>query len=72
MAYEDLTETDKKLYEYIKMGDYTSKPWSSPTAAKALGVSEDEIYQSLSNLAKHIKDNIQIFYEDGAMRVVAE
>jgi hypothetical protein len=72
MAYEDLTDTDKKLYEYIKLGDYTSKPWSTPAAAAKLGVSEDAIYQSLTNLAKHIKDNIQIFYEDGAMRVVAE
>jgi hypothetical protein len=72
MAYEDLTETDRKLYEYIKMGDYVSKPWSSPAAAKTLGVSEDDIYESLHNLAKHIKDSIHIFYEDGAMRVVAE
>ena len=72
MAYEDLTDTDKKLYEYIKQGDYTTKPWSTPAAAKTLGVSEDAIYQSLSNLATHIKDNIHIFYEDGAIRVCAE
>jgi len=72
MAYEDLTDTDKKLYEYIKQGDFTSNPWSTPEAARKLGVSENEIYRSLSNLAKHIKDNIWIYYEDGAIRVCAE
>ena len=72
MGMEDLTELDKRLYEYIKQGDFESKKWSTPEAAKALGVSEDEVYQSLSNLTKHIKDNIWIYYKDGGLRIVAE
>ena len=72
MSYEDLTEDDKKLYEYIKAGDYHSKKWSTPEAASALGMTEEDVYESLSNLAKHIKDRIWIYYEDSGMRVVAE
>ena len=49
-----------------------TKKWSTPDAARKMGVSEDEIYKSLSNLAKHIKDNIWIYYEDGGLRIVAE
>jgi hypothetical protein len=72
MAFEDLTENDKKLYEYIKSGDFVTRKWSTPRAAAALGLTEDEVYESLANLTKHIKDNIWIYYEDGGMRVVAE
>jgi hypothetical protein len=72
MGYEDLSDLDKKLYEYIKMGDFQTNKWSTPEAAKKLGVTEDAVYESLVNLAKHIKDNIWIYYEDGAIRVVAE
>ena len=38
---EDLTEFDRKLFEYLKQGDYESKKWSTPKAAKDLGVPED-------------------------------
>jgi len=72
MGLEDLTELDKKLYEYIKNGDFVSKKWSTPEAAKRLGVKEEDIYQSLSNLAKHIKDRIEINYRDGGLRIIAE
>jgi len=72
MSFKDLNENDKRLYEYIKAGDFTSKKWSTPEAAKKLGISEDEVYQSLTNLAKYIKDNIWIYYEDGGIRVVAD
>lgn len=72
MGLEDLTELDKKLYEYIKNGDFVSKKWSTPEAAKRLGMKEEDIYQSLSNLAKHIKDRIEINYRDGGLRIIAE
>ena len=72
MGFDDLTDIDRRLYEYIKAGDFTSNKWSTPEAARKLGVTEDEIYQSLTNLAKHIKDNIWIYYEDGGIRVVAD
>ena len=44
MAMEDLTEMDRKLYEYLKLGDYESKKWSTPDAAKKLGWKVDECY----------------------------
>lgn len=72
MGLENLTELDKKLYEYIKNGDFVSKKWSTSEAAKKLGMKEDDIYQSLSNLAKHIKDKIEINYRDGGLRIIAE
>jgi hypothetical protein len=72
MGFEDLTEVDKKLYEYIKNGDFVSKKWSTSEAAKKLGMKEDDVYQSLSNLAKYIKEKIQIDYKDGGLRIIAE
>jgi hypothetical protein len=72
MGFDDLTDNDMKLYEYIKAGDFQSVKWSTPDAARKLGMSEDDVYQSLHNLAKHVKNNIQIYYENGSIRVVAE
>ncbi len=72
MGFEDLTEFDKRLYEYIKNGDFVSKKWSTPETAKKLSMKEDDVYQSLSNLAKHIKDKIEINYRDGGLRIIAE
>jgi hypothetical protein len=72
MGFEDLTELDKRLYEYIKAGNFVTKKWSTSEAAKALGVKEEDIYQSLSNLAKHIKDKIEINYRDGGLRIAVE
>jgi hypothetical protein len=72
MAFSDLTENDRKLYEYIKGGDFVTKKWSTPAAARALGLAEGDVYESMSNLTKHIKDNIWISYKNGGLRVVAE
>jgi hypothetical protein len=72
MAFTDLTEDDRKLYEYIRSGDFETKKWSTPSVSRALGMSEDQVYESLSNLSKHIKDNIWIYYKNGGLRVVAE
>ncbi len=72
MGMEDLTELDKRLYEYIKQNDFESKKWSTPEAAQKLGVPEEEIYKSLANLAKHLKDKVYIYYKDGGIRIAAE
>ncbi len=72
MAFTDLTEDDRKLYEYIRSGDFETRKWSTPSVSRALGMSEDQVYESLSNLSKHIKDNIWIYYKNGGLRVVAE
>ena len=72
MGMEDLTEIDIRVYEFVKAGDYESKKWNTKEAAKSMGISEDDVYQSLSNLAKHIKDKIWIYYKDGGIRIAAE
>ena len=72
MGMEDLTDMDKRVYEYLKAGDYESSKWNTKEAAKSLGIKEDEVYESLSNLAKHIKDKIWIYYKDGGLRIAVE
>jgi hypothetical protein len=69
---EELTEADKKLFDFLRAGDFESKPWSTPDAAKALGLGEKQIYESLSNLSKVMKGRIYIYYKDGALRIQAE
>ena len=72
VGMEDLTEFDRKLFEYLREGDYETNKWSTPSAAKKLGASEDEVYESLANLAKHLKDNVWIYYKDGGLRIATE
>ena len=72
MAEEELTDADRKLFEYIRSGDFQAKPWSTPGAAKATGLEEKQVYESLSNLSKHMKGRIYIFYKEGALRIQAE
>lgn len=72
MGFENLSEMDRKLYEYIKQRDFETYPWSTAQAARYLGVTEQDVYESLARLAKEIPDNIWIHYKDGAIRVSAE
>ena len=71
MALSDLTDADKKVYEYLKANDFVEKAWSTKKAAKALKMKEDEVYESLSNLAEYMRNNIHIHYKDGSIRIVA-
>ncbi|MGQ9582979.1 MAG: hypothetical protein ACUVV6_05625 [Thermoplasmatota archaeon] len=72
MGEEELTEADRRLFEYIKGRDFESRPWSTPEAARALGMEERAVYESLSNLSKHMKGRFYIYYKNGALRVQAE
>ena len=72
MGFDDLNEIDLKVYEYIKAHDFENYPWDTEQAAAYLDIPEDEIYQSLTNLAKYIRDNIWIHYKDGHIRISAE
>ena len=72
MAQENLTELDMRLYQYIKLNDFETNKWSTPDAARSLGVEESEIYESLANLSKHMKDKVWIYYKDGGLRIQAE
>ena len=71
MALSDLTDADKKVYEYLKANDFVEKAWSTKKAAKALKMKEDDVYESLSNLAEYMRNNIHIHYKDGALRIGA-
>lgn len=71
MALSDLTDADKKVYEYLKTNDFVEKAWSTKKAAKALKMKEDDVYESLSNLAEYMRNNIHIHYKDGSIRIGA-
>ena len=71
MALSDLNANDKKVYEYLKLHDFVKNPWSTKKAAKALKMKEDDIYDSLSNLAEYMRNNIHIHYKDGSIRIGA-
>ena len=72
MAHSDLTDFENKLYVWLCQSDFETIPWSTAHAAKAFKVKQDEIYEALSELTRKIPNNIQIFYEDGGMRIAAE
>ena len=71
MALSDLDTSDLKVYEYLKDNDFVENPWSTKKAAKALKMKEDEVYESLSNLAEYMRNNIHIHYRDGSIRIGA-
>ena len=71
MALSDLNTNDKKVYEYLKLYDFVENTWSTKKAAKALKMKEDDIYESLSNLAEYMRNNIHIHYKDGSIRIGA-
>ncbi len=72
MGLDDLSEFEKRLYEYVKSKDFETVKWSTPEAAMLLGVDEKTIYEALSNLQKHMKGRVYIYYRDGGLRVAAE
>jgi hypothetical protein len=72
MAIEDLTQLERRLFEWIKKSDFETVPWSSQRAAEAFDVSEDEIREALSALTSKVPHNIYVHYQDGAIRVSAE
>ena len=71
MALSDLDVNDKKVYEYLKLYDFVENPWSTKKAAKALKMKEGDVYESLSNLAEYMRNNIHIHYKDGSIRIGA-
>mgnify|MGYP001178926554 FL=1 len=71
MGLSDLTTADKKVYEYLKVNDFVEKAWSTKKAATALKMKEDDVYESLSNLAEYMRNNIHIHYRDGSIRIGA-
>ena len=72
MAHSDLSEFEDRLYRWLCQSDFEEVPWSTAHAAKAFKVKQDEIYKALSALTRKIPNNIQIFYQDGGLRIAAE
>ena len=71
MALNDLDANDIKVYDYLKANDFVENPWSTKKAATALKMKEDDVYESLSNLAEFMRNNIHIHYRDGSIRIGA-
>ncbi|MBJ24407.1 MAG: hypothetical protein CMB64_07035 [Euryarchaeota archaeon] len=72
MALNDLTKFESKLYKWLCKSDFEKVPWSTPKAAKAFNVKQEEIYEALSELTKKIPNHIQIYYEEGSIRISAD
>lgn len=72
MSVEDLTEFESRLLRWISASDFVEVPWSTERASEAFKVEDDQVYQALASLTIKVPDSIQIFYEDGAIRIVAD
>ena len=71
MGWDDLSDLEKKLFDFIKDNDFESKHWNSAEVARKLGCKEDEVYEGLANISKHMKDRVWIHY-DGGLKISAE
>ena len=72
MAFEDLTEFELRLLKWISASDFVEVPWSTKRAADAFKVEEREVYEALASLTAKVRDNIHIYYDEGAIRITAD
>ncbi len=72
MAFEDLTEFELRLLKWISASDFVEIPWSTKRAAEAFKVEEREVYEALASLTAKVRDNIHIYYDEGAIRITAD
>ena len=72
MGISDLTEFESRLLKWISASDFVEVAWSTKRAADAFKVEEKDVYEALASLTMKAKDNIQIFYDGGAIRIVAD
>ncbi len=72
LAFKDLTPAEIKVYEFVRDNDFESRPWVTSSAARTLGMSEEDVYKALSELTKKIRDNIWIHYESGHLHISAD
>ena len=72
MAFEDLTEFELRLLKWISASDFVEVPWSTKRAAEAFKVEEREVYEALASLTAKVRDNIHIYYDEGAIRITAD
>jgi len=72
VALADLTDFEMRLLKWISASDFIAVPWSTVRAAEAFKVDEKDVYEALASLSFKARDNIQIFYDGGAIRIVAD
>ncbi len=72
MGISDLTEFESRLLKWISASDFVEVAWSTERAADAFKVEEKDVYEALAALTMKAKDHIQIFYDGGAIRIVAD
>ena len=72
MAIADLTDFEIRLLKWISASDFIEVAWSTKRAAEAFKVEEKEVYESLASLTFKARDNIQIFYDDGSIRIIGD
>jgi len=72
MALGELTDFEARLLKWISASDFVEVPWSTKRASEAFKVTEKEVYEALASLTLKAKDHIQIFYDGGAIRIVAD
>ncbi|MDD5503150.1 MAG: hypothetical protein PHH26_06785 [Candidatus Thermoplasmatota archaeon] len=67
---EELTDFEKRLYEYLCKMDFVTKHFHGSDAAKALGVSEDEVYCALACLTKKTPKKLNVNYRNGGIQII--
>ena len=72
MAIADLTDFEIRLLKWISASDFIEVAWSTKRAAEAFKVEEKEVYEALASLTFKARDNIQIFYDDGSIRIIGD
>ena len=72
MVTGDLTDFETRLLKWISASDFVEIAWSTKRAAEAFKVKEKEVYEALAALSMKAKDHIQIFYDGGAIRIIAD
>jgi hypothetical protein len=72
MGMEDLTEFERRLFEWIRQSDFETVAWSTERAAEAFDVDSEEVYEALAALTAKVPHNIYVHYSDGAIRISAE
>ena len=72
MAIADLTDFELRLLKCISASDFIEVAWSTKRAAEDFKVEEKEVYEALASLTFKARDNIQIFYDDGFIRIIGD
>ena len=68
----DLTDFESRLLKWISASDFVEVAWSTKRAAEAFKVKEKVVYEALAAISLKAREHIQIFYDGGAIRIVAD